>query len=222
MRLKAAGLLRLAGCTLRAGRRLPGVLRSLDALAKLAAAPRRGAHPATTLAAFAALTSAAATASITSVSTDRTSRDGFPDGRTSISPRVNIDLKIEPDERPQLTRLIDNFAATHELSFRKSSRSEMPDARSLYLNLRNERGTTISVAERYWHDSTYARPRADRGVSIPIYALYAGSDWQELAKDLIADLETMWPGRVRFRGRDGRIIPKPLALSFGQPAKQLR
>ena len=204
-------IIALAGCACRTSAKPFSVLALINAAAELASSPRRGLHPATTLAAFAALTSAAV-ASIPGEVKDQTCGNLFRHGRASIAPRVNIDLQIGPDERSRLSKFVEDFAAAHELSFRKPAGPDKPAARFLYLSLYNARGTSISVAEEYCHDSTYARPRADRGVSIPVYEVHEGSDWQELGKDLIADLEATWPGRVRFRGRDGRIIPKPAAL----------
>src|SRR6266571_157136 len=201
----------LAGLTFWTALKLSSVLPLINAAADLASLPRRGVHPATTLAAFAVLATTAV-AAIPTITKDRTCHNMFRDGRASIGPRVNIDLQIGLDEWARLTKLLEDFAAMHGLSFRNLIRPDSPAARFLYLSLCNERGTSISVVEQYWHNSTYARPSADRGISIPVYEVYEGSDWQELAGDLIAELEATWPGRVRFRDPRGRIVPKPAGL----------
>jgi len=54
-------------------------------------------------------------------------------------------------------------------------------------------------------------------VPISVFDLTDGNQWQPLARELVAVLDSRWPGKVRFIGGDGRSIPRSIALPPNSP-----
>jgi hypothetical protein len=151
-----------------------------------------GAGRATSLAVAAVLLSIAVVAVPLTAGTDRTCHNVLRDGRQSIAPQVSMDLPITGEALAELTRATAEFAATKNLSFRDSSKPE-----ALFLSLCHDRGLTIHLSP---------------GVSIAVFEVHAGSDWQRTTKDLIDRIETLWPGKLRFRAPQGGDMPRPKEL----------
>jgi hypothetical protein len=86
--------------------------------------------------------------------------------------------------------------------------------RSLYLSVCNG-GVTIATAEQRWASQGYESPIKGRGVGIGVYETRPGSGWERVARRLIDRLEKRWPGKVRFRGGGGELVPTPKVLSSG-------
>jgi hypothetical protein len=62
-----------------------------------------------------------------------------------------------------------------------------------------------------------------RGISVTVYNPNGDSGWLTLARELVARLEADWTDKVRYRGSDGRIVPKPAELAApaaASPARQ--
>ena len=72
---------------------------------------------------------------------DRTCHNMFRDGRTSIDPVVDINLKIDIEDWSKLTTLVTRFALTHKLSIRNDSQDQAGVVRVLALSLCNDLGT---------------------------------------------------------------------------------
>ena len=128
---------------------------------------------------------------IADITTDRTCHNVLRD-RDRISSKVGMYLQIVSDDIPKLTRAIEDFAATHALSFRNSS---VPTA--LFLSLCNDRGVTIQL---------------QLFVAISVFELQPGSGWERTTKDLITALETLWPGKLGFNVPGGKFVPRPKEL----------
>jgi hypothetical protein len=150
--------------------------------------------------------------SIPSITKDRTCHNMFRDGRTSIGPQVDIELQLAIDDWPRFTKFLQNFSVAHQLSFRDTSQTKPGIARILALSLCNDRGINIEVIDQRWASRHFEPLIAGRGTSIPVYEVHEHSGWERLARDLVEELEAAWPGKVQFRGRDGRVIQKPRAL----------
>jgi hypothetical protein len=112
--------------------------------------------------------------------------------RDSISPQMSIDLQIAPEDAPKLTQVIQDFAASNKLQYRDAS---VPT--HSHVSLCNERGLTIKL---------------DRLASLSVFELQPGSGWQQTTKELIDRIETLWPGKLRFRAPQGGDMPRPKEL----------
>jgi hypothetical protein len=134
------------------------------------------------------------------------------DGRTSIGPQVNMDLEISDTDWPLLKQVFTTFAATNHLAFRDDSEVRLEIVRTLYLSVCNG-GVTISTAEQRWASQGYEAPMKGRGIAIGVYETHPGSGWERLARQLMQRLEERWPGKIRFRGKGGELVPTPNALS---------
>jgi len=55
------------------------------------------------------------------------------------------------------------------------------------------------------------------GLPVTLFHRAGGSAWRPLARDLVAVLDSQWPGKVRFIGGDGRSIPGSMALPTSSP-----
>jgi hypothetical protein len=161
----------------------------------------------------AAVAASIAVAAIPSMTKDRTCHNMFRDGRTSVGPKVSIDLEIAMDAWPRLTRLLEEFGASHGMSFRNLTHSQPAVVDVLSLSACTEAGLVITAFEQRWADPRIASLLSDRGVPIGVFDLHDGTGWQPLARDLIAMLDTEWRGKVRFRGDDGELVPKPAVLA---------
>jgi hypothetical protein len=169
----------------------------------------------------AALVASAAVAAIPSITMDRSCHNMFRDGRRSMSPSVNIDLDIAMDDWPRLTKLLEEFATSHGMSFRNLSKSES-SVKILSLSECTASGIVISTNEQRWAHQNFAPPLLGYGVSIGVFDPNYDSYWLALAQELVAKLETEWAGKVRFRGGNGRIVPKPPQLMPQKPSSPAR
>ena len=75
----------------------------------------------------------------------------------------------------------------------------------LSLSVCTEPDFAISVNEQYWHHRG-GGIIPGRGLSLAVFSLDEDFEWQGIAETFIIELEEAWPGRVRFRGPDGRLI----------------
>lgn len=148
---------------------------------------------------------------IPAITADRSCHNMFRDGRTSIGPAVHWDLEISDSEWPKLKELLESFATTHHLSFRDESDVELGVMRTLYISACNEDGVNIEIGEQRWASENYEN-HTGKGVSIGVYITKDDAGWIPLTKELIANLETEWPGRIQFKGDRGEAVPKPKIL----------
>ena len=175
-------------------------------------------RPAVLILTTAIITSVAVMA-IPSITKDRTCHNLFRDGRTFASPKVNIDLDIDLEDWPRFTTLLQQFGASHGMSFRNSSQRQPGTVEILGLSACLEEGLVITASEQRWAFQRYAAPIPGRGVPISVFDLGSDTAWQPLGQDLVATLDSEWPGKVRFRDGGGQLIPKLAALGAigGQP-----
>jgi hypothetical protein len=130
-------------------------------------------------------------------------------GRERISPQVRMYLSVGDDEWSKLTDVFRAFADDYGLAFRDSSEFRPGVVSTLYLSVCDE-AVTINTSEQQW--ASRERELADRGVSIGVYEVEAGSEWETLAAALIDRLEEKWPLQLAFRDERGRMISKPSEL----------
>jgi hypothetical protein len=154
---------------------------------------------------------AGAVVALPSITKDRTCHNMFRDGRRTIGAKVRIYLQVDNNDWSTLKKVIEDFSAKRELSFRDSSQTR-PAVSVLALSLCDDRGTNISVNEQHWAFGEFASPISGRGIGILFYEVRVGSGWEVVARDLVSDIESIWPGRIQFRDGNGRIIPKPEEL----------
>jgi hypothetical protein len=174
-----------------------------------AAAPRRLGFAAAV--AGAAVIASIAVAAIPTATEDRTCHNVLRDGRRSINAKAVIELDIGLPEWPTLTTLVQQFGATHGMSFRNSNESDPGVVEALGLSVCTEQGVAISANEQRWTPSIDPSTRGG-GVSIAVYDPGDGTAWPSLTRDFAATLESQWHGKVRFRSSDGRVIPIDEAL----------
>jgi hypothetical protein len=163
----------------------------------------------------AATIASVAVAAIPSITMDRSCHNMFRDGRRSVSANLNIDLDIATGDWPAVTTVLEGFGVSHGMSFRDSS-SSRPQVKVLGLSACTEQ-VVITAMDQRWASRNYAPLVAGRGVSVGIHDLTDGNAWQPLARELVAEFDSQWPGRVRFIGRDGRSIPRSVALPTSSP-----
>jgi hypothetical protein len=161
---------------------------------------------------------AGAVVAVPGITKDRTCHNLFRDGGTHRGAKVNIDLQIANDEWSKLKNVIADFSVKRELSFRDSSQTRPDVVSVLTLSLCDDRGTNILVNEQRWALRDFAPPIAGRGVGITIYEVRVNSGWESIARDLVSDLEAIWPGKVQFRDGNNRIIPMPKGLHGSRPS----
>jgi hypothetical protein len=154
----------------------------------------------------------AAVLAIPAITKDRSCHNVFRGGRRSIGPQVTMDLEIPDTDWPNLRGVFSAFAATNHLSYRDDSEVRPALVRTLYLSVCNS-GVSISTAEQRWASQGYEAPIKGRGIAIGVYQTQPGSGWERLARQLVGRLEELWPGKIRFRGKRGELIPMPKALS---------
>ena len=143
-----------------------------------------------------------AVAAIPAITKDRTCHNMFRDGRrTGIASQANIQLDVGMEEWPKLIDIFKKFGATHNLSFRNTSKSHPGVAEMLYLSLCNEQGVNVSVIDQRWASRDYA-PLVKGGIHLTVYELRAGSGWAQLAQGLLSELELTWPGQVSSPRRE--------------------
>jgi hypothetical protein len=169
-----------------------------------------------------AVAASIAVAAIPSIMMDRSCHNMFRDGRRSVAPKLSLDLDIAMDDWPRLTKLLQEFAASHGMSFRNESQSE-PPVKVLSLSECTASGVLISADEQRWAHQNFAPSVPGRGISVTVYNPNDDSGWLTLARELVARLEADWTDKVRYRGSDGRIVPKPAELAApaaASPARQ--
>jgi len=162
------------------------------------------------LAGFAAV-AALAVAAVPGMTKDRSCHNVFRDGRSSAGPSLNVDLDIPMDDWSTLTTLIEDFAASHGMSFQNAG-IDKPEVKTLGLSACTEQGLVISANDQRWAAQNYAPILPGRGVPISVFDLSGGDAWQPLARDLAAAFDSQWPEKVRFIGRDGRAVSRSEAL----------
>lgn len=169
-----------------------------------------------------AIMASAAIAAIPAIMKDRTCHNMFRDGRTSIAPRVDIDLDIDQDDWPRLTERLQQFSTQRAMSFRNSSKSQPTVVEILGLSACTEQGLVITANQQRWTSPEYNSPMADRGVSVSVFNLGEGDSWRPLGRDLVTALESEWREKVRFRDGGGQLVAKPSVLGTqnGAPPAQ--
>jgi hypothetical protein len=139
-----------------------------------------------------------AVAAIPEIAKDRTCHNMFRDGRrTGIAPQAHIQLDVDLKEWPKLIQIFEKFGAAHNLLFRSSSQSKPGVVEMLYLSLCNEQGVNVRVSDQRWASRNYA-PFGKGGTDLGVYELQANSGWERIAQGLVSELDSTWPGRVRF------------------------
>jgi hypothetical protein len=108
--------------------------------------------------------------------------------------------------------LLEEFGASHGMSFRNSNDSKPAVVDVLGLSACTEDGLVITAHDMVWNAQQYAGLRGDRGATIGVFDLHDGSGWQPVTKELVAVLESAWKGKVRFRDGGGRTVPTPPEL----------
>ena len=48
-----------------------------------------------------------------------------------------------------------------------------------------------------------------RGVQVRGYVTNEQTEWQPTSRELIEDLESEWPGFIRFRDKGGNVVARP-------------
>lgn len=141
---------------------------------------------------------------------DMSCHNAFRDtsGTAAIRPKLAIDLDIMEQDWPVLTRLLEKFAGAHRWSFRDASVRIPGKVNAINLNLCSEDWQMILVSENHWR-GTHAHDQPGRGLGIALYADVEPLRWQQSARDLVRVLNKKWPGRVRFRDRDGYLLGRP-------------
>ncbi len=136
---------------------------------------------------------------------DRSCHNVLRDGRTSASPALNAELTVSRDEWRNLESLYKRFALENGLEFRGSI-DERPDVVSvLSLSMCSEPGFVIWSHKQHWH-SRGGGPVPGRGVSVAVFLLEPEIEWIPLGQKFIEELSDHWPGQVRFRNGEGRIV----------------
>jgi len=132
---------------------------------------------------------------IPEITKDRSCHNMFRDGRTSVVPRASLELSLPVEERPKLATVLEQFAAFHGLQFRAE-----PPTRPPYFSLCNEGGLVITGQ--------------GLGGEFMIGVHYLGNDdaWQPATRELIAELNRGWTGRLQFRD-SGHAVAWPPGLS---------
>ena len=119
---------------------------------------------------------------------DRTCHNTLRDDRNWFPSQVQMRLEITDEEGLKLKRAMEEFAATHKMSFRDN----VPGIR--LISLCNDRGVTIKL-----HDLRH----------IAVIERQPDSGWQQTTKELIDRIETMWPGKLRFADGKRGEMPRP-------------
>jgi hypothetical protein len=148
---------------------------------------------------------------IPSITKDRSCHNLFRDGRQSVEPKISFDLDLTMDDWPAVTSFIKGFSAAHGMSFRESSQSQ-PDVNVLHLNSCTEEGIVIDAMQPVWTGKGYSPALPGRGLPIWVYALREDTNWEKVSRELIAALESRWPGKLRFRDRTGNVVSESEVL----------
>jgi hypothetical protein len=123
--------------------------------------------------------------------------------RDSISPQVSMELPIAADDLPKLTKVIQDFAGAHKLSFRDVGVPYVPPNHSV--SLCNDQGVTI-------HLGVAIQPARSADLQISVFELKDGAGWLPMTRALLAKIETEWPEKILFRSPRGGYMPRPKEL----------
>jgi len=140
---------------------------------------------------------------------DTSCHNPFVEGVRRVSAIFEVDLQIANEDWGELARLLEDFASSHEWSFRDTSRTEPGVLMTLYLSLCAENRLRILIAEQRWASQDYAPVPPERGVLLLFYGNMPAGVWHPVAAEIVGTLEKNWPGRVRFRDREGRFVDRP-------------
>jgi len=133
--------------------RLSGALKKAE---RGSSQPDLGSHGAGIWLAGVTIAASLAVAAIPIITKDRSCHSPFRDGPTSLIPKMQVNLDIEMGEWPKLTRVLEDFAASHGMSFRNSNQSDPNVLESLDLSLCNEQGLLITANDHRWATQGYA------------------------------------------------------------------
>jgi hypothetical protein len=139
---------------------------------------------------------AGSTAALPLVMMDRTCHNMGRGGGGTFSVKARVHLPVDHDDWPKLRNVVKDFSTKHKLSFKDFNEGRPDLERFLDVSLCDDRGTNIWVNERQWSFREAALPPS-RGIGIFVYEVRANSGWQGLVRDLVNELESSWPGKVR-------------------------
>lgn len=145
------------------------------------------------------------------ITKDRTCHNMGRDGRTFVRSQVNMFVSGGMDEWPKLTEIFERFAPVHGMAMRNSSLNRT-GVRVLSLSLCTERGTNIELLDQRWAHKDFASLYG-LGIPVSVYELRENSGWQELAADLLSEIEAAFPGKIEFRDGMSHVIPTPPELT---------
>lgn len=111
--------------------------------------------------------------------------------RETIAPQVGLNLQLASEDAPKLRQAMEAFAAAHKLQVRTLAAEPARSAVSLC----NDRLTIKASLNE-----------------IDVFELQPQSGWQQISRGLIARIETLWPGKLRFRLPTGGEMPRPKGL----------
>jgi len=146
------------------------------------------------------------------ITMDRSCHNMARDGRTSIKPKLHMALDIAMEDWPILTKITEDFGAAHSLSVRISGTTDSKALKSLYLSLCSEAGTNIDISEQRWASRNFA-PLFPKGTPISIYEPNENPDTWPLARAFVKDIESAWPGKLKFLDPVGRLTSPPPELA---------
>ena len=142
---------------------------------------------------------------------DRSCHNVLRDGRASAQPEVHALLEVDLPEWSAVRDEFVSFSKRHGLAFKDTSRNSS-DRRLLWLSGCREPGVVVDAVQTRW-DPSNPIPNPHSGVHVAVYDERGDKlEWQPIARDLVADLETRWPGKVRFKDKQGRDTTEAAVL----------
>ena len=133
----------------------------------------------------------------------------FRDNAASVAKsKLNINLSISEEDWSDLTARLKQFARDRDWSFRDASQALPGRLNSINLSLCAENSLRILVSKNHWKN-TEAFDDAYSGLPVALYGDVPTEEWQQIARELVASLESQWQGRVRFVDSAGYIIAAP-------------
>lgn len=148
--------------------------------------------------------------SIPSLTKDRSCHNMFRDGKTSVGPKVMLDLEIPPSEMPRLVSLLQAFGMQHAMALQ--SAGGYPSSLDVkWIDLCTEDGFNLTARRM---------PSGSNGkqnlVLIGIYALRGDTEWAPAGREVMIALDAEWPGKAQVRETQDthqKLIPMPDALA---------
>ncbi len=139
-------------------------------------------------------------------STDTSCHNAFRNRRANIlAPREAIDLGVEEEEWPELKSLLREFARSRDWSFRDDSRIIPREVNAIAVSVCGEMPwLKILVSENHWK-TTNVYDHPGRFTPVVLYSDGSTEQWRRVARELVTDLESKWPGKVRFVDGEGQI-----------------